>query len=191
MAIPLAFTLEKFPDHAAIIGDLVIGYGEIEFLMIALVAEALGSKAGRGDIGDATRIIYRLRGAESRLKVADAIIRPFMNKIRLGGQYGVWLGAMRRCRQIRNQYAHCHWREQAGRLHFMSLEDAADPEHGDLIYRPIDLSLLKEQQAFFDYAIKVLLFLYDESRFRRDRRRKHRRRLPKSRVLPNLHSPLD
>ena len=41
--------------------------------------------------------------------VADAPVRPLCQTHNLGGTYVQWLGAMRRCKAIRNQYAHCIW----------------------------------------------------------------------------------
>jgi hypothetical protein len=115
-------------------------------------------------------------------------------RINLGGQYCQWLGAMRRCRMIRNQYAHCAWGPHIDRLWFADLEADAHSADGavSLTYYPLDLSLLKEQHAFFDYTIEVILHLAGEVHYRTDRRRtKGRKRLPESRAAPKLHSPLD
>lgn len=187
---PVSTSLEPFPDHAALIGDMMLGYGELEFFTLELLAHALG---GKNNIHQAARILYRLRGASDRMNVADAILRPFMARIKLPGQYSNWAGAMKHCRMIRNQYAHCSWGSQTDRLWFAKLEEDTKATEGavSLTYYPLDLSLLKEQQAFFHYAMDLTMFLVGEVRYRTDRRRKqYRTRLPKSRAAPKLHSPL-
>lgn len=190
MALPVAISLREFPKHAEIIGDMLLGYSDLEFFMVDLVGQALGED----DLNTAARILYRLWGADARLQVADAIVRPFMTDIKLLGPYCQWLGAMRQCRKIRNQYAHCGWSKDAkGRLEIANLEAAGATIEGSasLEFLPLELGLLKQQQAFFGYTIDVTLYVMAEARFREDRRRKHRYRLPKSRALPKLHSPLD
>jgi hypothetical protein len=185
-----AISLRNLPDHAAIIGGILLGYTDLEFFMLDLVAQAI---AGDDDFSTAARILYRLRGAHDRLNVADAIVRPFMEEIKLEGPYCQWLGAMRRCRVIRNQYAHCTWKAAEGRAWFADLEKAAQGVEGEagLRFVPLDLPLLEEQFEFFRYTAQVIFYLMDETKFRRDRRRRHKSRLPKSLPVPNLHSPLD
>lgn len=187
MAKPVSYCLEYFPNHAEIIGDLLLAYGDLEFLMLALVGEVVA----KSDTSVAARILYRLRGANDRLNVADALLRPHMSELKLQGQYSQWLGAMRRCRLIRNQFAHCGWHRDGDRLTFCDLEETAGSVEGVAVlnYQHIDLSLLKEQQAFFVYTNQLLLYLFAEMRFRKDRRRRHTTRYPKSRAAPRLHSP--
>lgn len=188
---PVSIALKPFPEHAALIGDMLLGYGELEFFTLELLARSFG---GMADIPKSTRILYRLRGANDRLNVADAILRPFMSDIKLSGQFSQWLGAMRRCRVIRNQYAHCAWGPQRDRLWLANLDEAAQSSEGSipLEFYPIDLPILKEQQAFFRYALDLTIYLMGEVRYRTDRRRtRERRPLPKSRAAPNLHSLQD
>jgi hypothetical protein len=190
MPVPVSYCLDNFPEEAEIIADLLLGFGDLEFLTISLIAEAI---TGR-DYSVAARILYRLRGANDRLNVADALLRPTMNDLKLLGQYCQWLGAMRRCRVIRNQYAHCGWdQDSKGRLTFCDLEETGASVEGSavLTYEPIELGLLKEQQAFFAYTYQLVLWLMNELRFRKDRRRRHKTRYPKSRAVPKLHSPRD
>lgn len=184
----VAYSLENFPEQHALLGDMILGYADLEYLVIDLVGQAMG-----GDLDTAVRMLYRLRGAHDRLNLADAVLRPFLNELNLAGPYGQWLGAMRRCRIIRNQYAHCGWRSKDGKLWFASLDEAGQSSEGAtaISFVPLELELLKEQQAYFWYTAKLTFYLMDEARFRRDRRRRHKSALPKSRAVPKLHSPLD
>jgi hypothetical protein len=186
---PVAISLQDFPDHAAIIGDILLGYSDLEFFMVDLVGQATGDAS----LGTAVRLLYRLKGSANRLNVADALLRPFMAKLRLHGPYSQWHGAMTRCRIIRNQYAHCGWSAAEDILLIANFEEAGKPAEGPtpLQFLPLELSLLKEQQAYFGYAIDLAMFLMSEARFRRDRRRRHHLRLPKSRAAPKPHSPLN
>jgi hypothetical protein len=187
--LPVAISLRDFPEHASIIGDMLLGFNDLEFFMVDLVGQAIGDKHFKVS----PRIIYRLRRANDRLQVADAILRPFMVKLRLHGQYTQWFGVMKHCRTIRNQYAHCGFSpNRSGRLTFANLLNTGHPDE-DAVFEfvPIELGLLKEQQAYFGYALDVTSWLMAEARFRRDRRRKHRLRLPTSRAAPRLHSSLD
>lgn len=94
-----------FPEHREVLGTLLISYGEIEWALTMCLQQAL-------NIGpsDSTRILFRVRGEGARIDVADAIARPSFSKIGLEGQWENAIGAARHCRKIRNQYAHCHWR---------------------------------------------------------------------------------
>jgi hypothetical protein len=186
---PVSLSIRHFPEHAAIVGDMLLGYGDLEFFMLDLIARAVADS----DINTAARVLYRLRGANDRLNVADALLRPVMIKLKLEGQYCQWLGAMRRCRQIRNLYAHCAWDHRDGALYLTDLEEAGQTVEGapQIEWVPVTLGLLKEQQAFFSYTLDLVFYLGRESRFLLDRRRKHRARYPKSRAAPKLHSPPD
>lgn len=186
MRKPIAPFLADFPDHAAIIGDMLLGFVDLEFFIAELVAEAIS------DTDTAIRMIYRLRGTNDRLNLADALLQPSMTKLRLKGPYGQWLGAMRRCRQIRNQYAHCAWHSDNGRLRFCNLQDAAQTTEGAtaLTFAPIDLDLIREQHEYFEYTLDLALYVIHECR-RRMVGEPHDWKLPKSRAAPKLHSPQD
>lgn len=188
MARPLAFYLDQFPAHGILIGEILLSYSHLEFMVVDLVGQAIGR-----DIDCAIRLLYRLRGANDRLQAADAVLRPFMNDLALGGPYGQWLGAMRKCRIIRNQFAHCGWMSRSGHLEFASLEECAQGTEGEttMHFNRIELKLLEQQLDYFEYAYDVLIYLTYEARYRRDRRRRHRNPLPKSREAPSLHSPRD
>lgn len=186
----IAPALQEFPEHAAIIADMLLSFANLEMFTVDLVGRAFDRK--REGIYQAARVLYRLKGAYDRLQVADAILRPFANEHKLAGPYSQWIGAMRWCRSVRNQYAHAAWDVEEGRLCLMNMEDAAKSPEGSVVmyYSPIDLPLLKEQQAYFDYAFTLSAYLAGEFRYRRDRRQTRlRSRLPKSRRLPKLYSP--
>ncbi len=175
-----------FPQERDILGTLLIAYGEIEWALTACVQQAL-------DIGpsDATRILFRVRGESARIEVADAIARPAFAKIGLGGKWGNAIGAVRQCKNIRNQYAHCHWRKfDDGVLRFINLDDEAAAAEGPLIVDaiPLRLDLLHEQRAYFLYALDWLYYLEEEFKKQAGRPSSHAQAEPKSIAAPPLYN---
>ena len=185
MANIVARSLEGFPEHAELIGDMLLGYGELESIMVSLVALATST-----DENTAVRILYRMRGAQNRLDVADAILRPYYIKLGLIGPYGQWIGAMRRCKLLRNQYAHCAFLDRHNALYIADFDTAAQSTDGtaNLHFARLGLDLVREQQDYFWYTEQITYYLLRETRHRKDRRRKNPDKLPKSRPVPKLDS---
>ena len=153
-AMKLLIHLAEFSEEQSIVGKLVMAYGEFEFNVAKLIAHAIG------DDDNGARIFFRIHGEGPRLDVADAIVRPFFERMNLVGQWSCAFGALRYCKDVRNQYAHCQWYSDRG-LTFANIErDAKSPE-GVLTVQlyPIDLNLLQKQQTYFEYANDWLHFL--------------------------------
>jgi hypothetical protein len=98
-------------------------------------------------------------GAERRAHASPHAFRIDYGVI---GQWTNAFGALRYCKDVRNQYAHCNWYSDEGRpLTFVNLErDTASPE-GTLNIQlyPTDLALLRKQHDYFEYANDWLYFL--------------------------------
>lgn len=154
----LLIEFESFPAEREAIGQMLIAYGEIEFATLGLVGAVLND-----DLDTSARILFRVRGEAARMDVADAIIRPALTKVGLGGKWGNAIGVARLCKNIRNQYAHCHWQESNKRLRFMDLDaDAKSPE-GDMkvTFRAIDNEIVQKQLAYFVHALDWIYYLTD------------------------------
>ncbi|MEX1108801.1 MAG: hypothetical protein WEC00_07830 [Dongiaceae bacterium] len=164
--------LQKYPKEAAIIGRLLIGYGEIEFDIAQALGEAIDNMDG------ALRAIYRMRSEQQRIDAADALMRRKYEQAGLSNEYSRTLGAIRQCRKIRNQFAHCHWVDdkELG-LCFLDIQDTASKPPGNwkIKPKPIDLPLLKQQEAYFAYTAKCLT------------RMRQRLMAPSLNVDPDLH----
>ena len=52
-----------------------LAYGELEFLLCMCMQVPLGN------LSKATRLLFRNRGEEQRISIADAILRPFFSPI--------------------------------------------------------------------------------------------------------------
>lgn len=100
--------------------------------------------------------------------MADAIVRPALSKHpKLRSKWICAYSAANHCKDIRNQYAHCHWQSPDGKLHFLDLDDEAK-SHDDQMpvmtvsYRPIDLTLLEKQYQYFEYAVGYMYYVRDQ-----------------------------
>jgi hypothetical protein len=175
----------EFPQHREILGALLISYGEIEWALATCLQRVSDISAS-----DATRILFRVRGESARIEVCDAIVRPAYTKIGLGGQWGNAIGATRHCKNIRNQYAHCHWRKfDDGVLRFLNLDAEAAAAEGPLIVSavPLKLDLLQRQRSYFIYALDWLYYLEAEYGLRAGKSTSHDQVAPKSIPQPPLY----
>lgn len=151
----LLMEFDNFKKEQSLVGRMLMAYGEFEFGMAKLVGYA-----NDDDQDMAMRILFRVHGEGARIDVTDAIVRPFFEKLGLNGQWGNAFGALRHCKSIRNQYAHCNWHSE-DRLWFVNMDtDAASPQ-GELILQlyPTDLELLLKQHEYFEYTAEWLYFL--------------------------------
>jgi hypothetical protein len=149
--------LDDFPTEREAIGEMVIAYGEIEFALLTCLAGTLSDHS----LDLASRILFRVRGEAARIEVADAIIRPAFTKVGLGGKWTNAHGAARHCKNIRNQYAHCHWLPRDNVLTFMDLDQDSKQPEGDikLTYRAVNVELVVKQREYFEYCLDLLWFL--------------------------------
>lgn len=152
----LLIEFDGFSEEQRIVGQMLMAYGEFEFVLASIVGYSIGDEhAG-------ARIFFRVHGESARLDVADAILRPYFEKLGLNGQWGNALGASRYCKDIRNQYAHSNWLTPKNDvLTFVNMDsDVASPD-GPLMLQlyPTDLSLLKKQREYFEYTNDWLYFL--------------------------------
>jgi hypothetical protein len=182
MALLIEFT--GLPKEKALIGEMVMAYGEIEFGLVSIITFIFD-----GDGERAARVLFRVNGEGPRLAVADAIIRPELAKIGLAGKWDNAYGAAKHCKNIRNQYAHCHWQNHLPLgLSFMNL-DAMASGRGDnltVTFEPIDLALIESQHQYFDYTTKLLYFLAGAYQVKRGRLPTHDYEFPKSIPPPPL-----
>jgi hypothetical protein len=176
---------KNFPQEREIIGQMLIAYGEIEWALTVCLQQALNISPS-----ESTRILFRVRGESARIEVADAIARPAFKKIGLGGKWENAIGAARVCKNIRNQYAHCHWRKfDDGVLRFINLDTEVEAAEGSLIVEaiPVKLGLLKRQDQYFKFALDWLYYLEEEYKVRAGRSSSHDLTEPKSIPAPPLY----
>jgi hypothetical protein len=183
----MTMALNGYPEEQRLVGKILTGYGDLEYLL----AECMGKTID--DRQAAIRSLFRLRGGNVRLQVADAIIRPRMDAIGLKDSYDAALGGFRYSTKIRNQYAHCHWLD-TGKQHglfFTDLQTAAETAIGSLTYsmRHIDAALLKKQDCYLEYTFDWFSHLGAEYEKRAGRLASHDRKAPQIIGQPPLHNP--
>jgi len=174
------------PKEAEIIGRLLAGYGELEFIVYECVKVALG----RSTI--AARLLFRVRSEKTRLDIADAILREVCDSYELTVKYTEAISAAHYCRKIRNQYAHCHWiGDESDGLFFANIEPSAEKKSGEIIlaFNHVDDALLARQEAFFANTQVYLWWLQHELRVRAGSLPSHNVPTPKQRPQPPLHNP--
>jgi hypothetical protein len=155
MSIVAFEAFKAFPVEANIVGQLVVSYGELEFLLALAVGNVMD------DHTQAIRTLFRSRGEEQRIMLADALARPGYTAGRLGLAFEEAINAMQHCRAIRNQFAHAHWTHNEHGLLFFSLEKQAKKPTGEIRFKskPIFRDVLEVQKDWFRYTGEYLLHL--------------------------------
>jgi hypothetical protein len=186
LSIP-AFT--RFPTEAAVIGRLLVGYSELEYAVCASLVVCLA------DADTAVRVMFRTRGEEKRLEIADALMRHKFEAAGLANVYSEAMADAHWCRRVRNQYAHCLFdpRPKSDCLHFVSLEDTAKLKSGKTlaVSVPVELSLLMQQEQYFGYVQDCLFHMESEYKRRAGQSSSHDDPLPLKIARPPRHSALD
>lgn len=175
----------KAPKEAVVIGRLLAGYGELEYALKQCVAEVVdGSEI-------ALKTLFRCRSEGQRIDVSDALLQPAYAKIGLHNVYADALGALRYCKNLRNQYAHCHWiwYESAG-LFFADLQKSAEgSEPVTHTFHHTDEALLLEQEAFFCFTADLLVYLLNEHRIHAGILKANPHQKPARILKPNPYNP--
>jgi hypothetical protein len=136
-------------DEGVILGRLLAGYGELELEMCSCLI------AVEGIFDFPIRTIFNKGvGAERRIKIAKRTLKSDFANAGLLADLMRALTDLNWCREIRNQYSHCHWYWTAREgLCFVNLEELArqpTPISSLMANRhPIDVPLLTAQEDYF------------------------------------------
>ena len=150
--------LSRFPTEAAIIGKMVVGFGELEYMVCNIAGMALNNS----DV--MFKALYRLRATSARINTADTLMQPAFRAVNMANEQAKAFAAVRYCLRIRNQYAHCNW---ADGLFFTDLQKSAGREEWFHDWQHVDLPLLETQEAYFGHTRIWLFYLEYELRFKR------------------------
>lgn len=179
----------RFPKEAQLVGAILAGYGELEFELFQCASSSMN------DLNTAFRAMFRMRNESQRIELADALVAPAIAKHKLAGEYGHAIGAIRLCRTIRNNFAHCHWRsfDEPLLLQYCNLENAANSKQGDPIirFKNVSIDLLEQQVSYFGYCSDWLQHIHYEIERRSGRIGAHTWPAPTVRPQPKIHSPGD
>jgi hypothetical protein len=175
--MPLMPAFHRRRRSAAVIGRLVIGYGELELLLVECVGNGLASqspidpkdpcrptKAEHRQIHweDATKRIFRKRG-EKRINIAKSLVRDAYVSAKLGKGFDETIAAMDRCRLVRNNFAHCQFGQSRKRgLFFTDLEDAIETSPISLRFHYASQDVLDRLEDYFWITFQWLDYLSKE-----------------------------
>jgi hypothetical protein len=177
-----------FPREVAVIGRLLVDYGELELDLMNCVQVARSF-----DLNATVKAMFRVRGETSRIDIADGLGRAAYVALNMTAEFDAMIAALRHCLRIRNKYAHAYWHDpNMGRdLCYVSLEELAKEadEVQDLTalrFFFIDEALLLQQERFFEYTRALINYLNHQGRYNSGALRRQIFPLP-SPVAPPLY----
>jgi hypothetical protein len=179
--------LARHAKEAAIIGRMVVGFGELEFMACNLAADAAQG------FPVVMKMLYRLRATSARINSADLLMQPAFELIGLWMEQQEAMKVLNYCLRIRNQYAHCNWGDDSSGLFFADVQDTASRSGGEWYhdYKHVDVPLLDAQEAYFAHARRWLFFLehcLTVSRAPSELKRKPRIQAPPEQPQPPMHN---
>ena len=163
MSLMPCFDANQAKAEGIIVGRLLAGYGELEL-------QLCDCRIAVENIFDLpVRELFSERGEKKRLKIAKAKLQHDYAKAGLINELLQALDDPDWCRQIRNQYSHCHWYLTSNEgLCFVNLEELATQPYTILKVtagrHPITLPLLEAQESFFWYVKQCFVYLGDAYR---------------------------
>lgn len=178
----------QFSEQGTIIGRLLSSYGDLEFDLCTCVGMAVD------DRDMVLKVMFRARGEQHRIHIADAIGRKAFRALNLETQFVDTVGGLQHCRKIRNQFSHCNWLDDnTGDLAFVNLEEIAKQhtvaEISSLTTRHVTVALLQEHEEFFGFISDCLAFLNYEAQRLAGRLSSHPFSMPPKMQPPLLCSP--
>jgi hypothetical protein len=137
-----------FPREGAIIGRLLTGYGEIEYLYAMCLASAVA------DEDSVLRAIFSIRGEKIRLDVAHELMRASYETAGLSNKFNPLHAETKFCLKARNTFSHCHWEhDRHAGLFYVNLEQMAARKttHFNVAHawRHVDKQLLATIEEYF------------------------------------------
>lgn len=169
----------KYPEEAKLLGELVLGYGELDILFSIMAGNALKQKF------PLLHAVNQVRSETARLDVADAMSKQRFKELGIASEYARCEKAMRYCLKVRNQWAHSQW----GDMDPFGL--AFTRTDGEVFAMPvkriewnsIKVELLRKQEAFFEHT-RLCLLIVDSNLTPI-----HAGKEPKLRMPPEMHQP--
>jgi hypothetical protein len=157
-----------FPKEMAVIGRLLLDYGEVELDLMNCIQVARNY-----DLNSTLKTMFRVRGELNRVKIADALGRVPYTAVNLEAEFSELIDAVDYCRRIRNKYAHAYWHDpdMGKALCYVSLEELAEDKQPvndltALTFFYIDEPLLLQQEAYFEYVRDLIRYINYEGRLR-------------------------
>jgi hypothetical protein len=157
-----------FPKEMAVVGRLLVAYGELEVDLMNCV-----QVARKFDLNATLKAMFRVRGETSRVDIADGLGRAVYVAAGLAAEFDAMIAALRHCLRIRNKYAHAYWHDpdQGKHLCYVSLEELAKEPDTVLDLKVLrffylDEGLLLQQEAFFNCTTELIRYVNLEGQYR-------------------------
>ena len=84
----------RFPREMAVIGRLLVDYGELELDLMNCVQMGRG-----GDLNSTLKAMFRVRGETNRIDIADGLARASFERVGLASEFGRMVEQLRNCLQ--------------------------------------------------------------------------------------------
>src|SRR5882724_559901 len=156
-----------FPREMAVIGRLLVDYGELEIDLMNCVQVARSF-----DLNATLKAMFRVRGETNRIDIADGLGRAAYVAVNLTAEFDSMIAALKHCLRIRNKYAHAYWHDpNMGKdLCYVSLEELAKENDAvrdltALTFFFIDEPLLLRQEQFFEYTRNLITYVNYQGRY--------------------------
>lgn len=175
---------QRNPEVANYIGRIISAYGELEYQLHACARTTLNDKHR------ALKEMFGIRGETKRIEKASSLMRDSFATAKLTALYDSAIEAMIHCRDIRNQYAHCHWADDDKNIFFVNLEETA--KQADTTkhkFRHIDLNILHVQINYFGYTLRLLEYMEHEYLSRANHKFKNHFKKPAPLEKPVRYTP--
>jgi hypothetical protein len=148
--------LDNFPKEAALIGAMVVGYGELDITMVSCAGNAMAMTLPLLDALDQVNSEY------TRIEIIRRLATPAFDTLGLATQFNRALAAQNECREVRNTFAHCHYGyDYKSGLMYVKARDlfAQNRKPPDLPWRDLTVEGLELQEAYFEATRKLWLWL--------------------------------
>jgi hypothetical protein len=177
----------RHPAEAALIGRILVHFGELEVSFCQNNATALGMHT------PLMKALYNLRATSSRIDFVDGLIRNLYLGYNLGTEYDISISMVRYCLRIRNLFAHCNWVDDVTGaypgLFYTDLQDSAKTPDLRHDWKHVDAPLLQKQEDYFAETMEWLGFIHHEVAVKQGKLSAHVWPRPSELDRPPLHNP--
>lgn len=142
-----------YPDEAALLGAMIIGYGELDLSFAHMAGLVVGQTYAVLDA------CHSVRSESARLDIAHALAAAAFKRANLESEYTYTHASTRFCLRLRNQFTHSQWADMDEGLSFTNAEGAFKAPLTKIAWKRIDLDLLKKQEAYFEHTRLCILTL--------------------------------
>ena len=176
--------LTKYHSECKIIGELILGYSELDLSFSYMCGIATGKRY------ELLNAVNKVRSEASRLDIADALAAPTFSSLGLKDEYASIKRSMLYCKDVRNQWAHSQWGDmEPYGLAFTRVDgDVFAQPTTPLKWLSVTTDLLEKQEAYFEHTRNCIL-VTESNLIPLLAGKKAVRKFPREIPQPSRHSP--